>query len=405
MQVETMRKIDYYVGVVLCFLGTILFGWFLKKRDGQYKNVLLIELSEMGSTILADPAMRKLQNELNVNLFFVIFRKNVASLYFLDTVPRENIFTIREDSLWHLVVDTFRFLIWCRDQKIDTTIDLELFARFPALLTACSGAQNRVGFYAFHNEGLYRGEFLTHKVAYNSHLHTSKNFLALVNALLVNELEVPFSKTEIPDSEITLTKVKVESEPQERLVEKIQNVFPSYDLKSQRVVLINPNGSDLLIQRRWMPEYYIQLIQMILENHTDIVVGITGSPQEKEYTENIRKLVDHERCFNLSGELQLTELPTLYSLAELMVSNDSGPAHFASITDLQVYVFFGPGAPSEYKPLGSPVVLYSNLACSPCATAWNHRKTPCTDNVCLQVIKPESVYQVLLPQLETSRRN
>ena len=41
---------------------------------------------------------------------------------------------------------------------IDTVIDLELFSRFTALLTGLSGADRRVGFHRFHNEGLYRGE-------------------------------------------------------------------------------------------------------------------------------------------------------------------------------------------------------------------------------------------------------
>ena len=51
---------------------------------------------------------------------------------------------------------------WCVEKKIDTVIDLELFSRFTALLSALCGAGNRVGFYKFHHEGLYCGEFLTH---------------------------------------------------------------------------------------------------------------------------------------------------------------------------------------------------------------------------------------------------
>ncbi|MDH5396178.1 MAG: glycosyltransferase family 9 protein, partial [Gammaproteobacteria bacterium] len=157
MKVDTMRKIDHLAGVPLCFLTTLLLkivSAFKTDKSSEVKNVLLIELSEMGSAILVDPAMRKLQSK-GAELYFVIFKKNAASLHLLATVPRENIYTIREDSLLSLVVDTLGFFLWTRKNKIDTVIDLELFSRFTALLTGLSGAAKRIGFSAFHNEGLY----------------------------------------------------------------------------------------------------------------------------------------------------------------------------------------------------------------------------------------------------------
>ena len=75
------------------------------------------------------------------------------------------------------------FLFWMRRKNIDTVLDLELFSRITALLTGLSGADRRVGFHRFHNEGLYRGEMLTHRVAYNPHIHISKNLISLVEAL------------------------------------------------------------------------------------------------------------------------------------------------------------------------------------------------------------------------------
>jgi len=197
-----MRKIDYYAGIPLCFIGTILIK--LKKllfgqRTTKIKKVLFVELSEMGSTILVDPAMKKLQRELDVNLYFVIFKKNKTSLDLLKTVPEKNIFTIREDSFVNIVIDTLSFLYWTRKNKIDTVIDLELFSRFTALITGFLGAQRVVGFYSFFNEGLYRGDFLNYKVSYNSHIHIAKNFMALVNSIIDSNGEVPYSRRVVTD--------------------------------------------------------------------------------------------------------------------------------------------------------------------------------------------------------------
>ena len=83
-----------------------------------------------------------------------------------------------------------------------------------------------------------------------------------------------------------------------------------------------------------------------------------------------------------------------------MLSNDSGPPHFASVTGMPTYVFFGPETPKLYGTLGTTTPIYAGLACSPCVSASNHRKTACTDNVCLQVITPEQVFDILRPRLE-----
>ena len=94
MNVDTMRKIDYYAGIPLCLivsatlkLGRIFRPWKRKTPE----KVLFVELSEMGSAILVDPAMRKMQRN-GAELYFVIFAKNAPSLRLLGTVPEENVF-------------------------------------------------------------------------------------------------------------------------------------------------------------------------------------------------------------------------------------------------------------------------------------------------------------------------
>jgi len=403
VKVDTMRHIDYYVGVPLCFLGTWLdklikiFGGSAKKPP---RNVLFIELSEMGSAILVDPAMRKLQKEAGVNLHFAIFEKNKPSLDLLKTVPQENIFMIRGDRFLSLAVDAMKFFYWTRKRKIDTVIDLELFSRVTALLTGFSGAANKVGFHAYYNEGLYRGGFLTHKVAYNPHMHIAKNFIALVNALLAPKEEIPYSKTLIGDEEIQIAKVAFSDAEKHSVREIVRETFPPYDPQRDKIVLINPNASELLIQRRWPPEYFAELIQSILAVSPCALVLITGDPREREEAQWLRQQVGHQRCVNFAGKVTFAQLPMLYSISEFMVSNDSGPPHFASITDMPTYVIFGPETPSLYGSLGKTTPIFAGLACSPCVSAANHRKTACTDNVCLKVIKPARVMEIIRPELE-----
>ena len=402
MNIDLMRKVDYFAGVPLCALATpfvklaSLFSSHVSKQNSRTpRKVLFIELSEMGSAILVDPAMRKMQTAANAELFFVIFKGNAASLRLLNTVPVANVFTIRENNLWNLAIDSLRFLLWARKNNIDTVIDLELFSRYSALLTGLCGAAKRVGFHAFYNEGLYRGAMLTHRVAYNPTLHIAKNFIALVNAALASKAERPYSKTIIDDSEIKLARAPVVESVITAMRDRIREEFPSYDEARHRIVLINPNASDLLPQRRWMPEHFVTVMRDLLTNSEDLLVLMTGAPAEREQAENLKQQVAHERCVNFAGKQKLEELPALYQMAELMLTNDSGPGHFSSVTDLRTFVLFGPETPLLYGSLGNSTPIYAGLACSPCVSAANHRKTPCSDNVCLQVIKPEAVLNQL----------
>jgi ADP-heptose:LPS heptosyltransferase len=406
MKVDTMRTVDYFAGVPLCFAGTAVKGLFSlftpRKRVAAPKKILLIELSEMGSTILADPAMRKLKRDLNAELFFAIFKKNRPSLELLGTVPKENIYTLDDGSFFPLVRDAVGFLAWTRRNRIDTVIDMELFSRFTALLTGFSGARHTVGFHAYHNEGLYRGDFLTHKVAYNPHQHMSKNFIALANALMTGTAEVPFSKTFIPDDEIRLRKLVIDEPAREAMRGKIKKACPVYEAGRHKIVLFNANASELLPIRRWPQANYISLAGTILERYPGVIILLTGGKDDRAWLETIRSAVDNERCVNFAARTTLGELPALYAVSAFMLSNDSGPPHFASVTDMPMFVFFGPETHLLYCPLGNATPIYAGLACSPCVSASNHRKTACSDNVCLQVITPERVLGMLRPALEAA---
>lgn len=399
MNIDLMRQVDYWAGVPLSFLSTYLLKpLFALQKPKKPSKVLLIELSEMGSTILCDPAMQKLK-ESGCELFFVIFKKNEPSLRLLNTVTPENTFTIREDSLSTLAVDTLSFLVWCRKKGIDSVIDLELFSRFTALLTGFCGATNRVGFHAFFNEGLYRGDMLTHKVAYNPHIHIAKNFISLTNALLSSAPETPYSKKAVTDGEIKLEKAEIKDEAKAAIVEKIKWALPLYD-ESKRIVIFNANASDLMPLRRWPRKYYIELGRKLLESYEDIIILLTGAPSEREGLDIIRAALG-DRCVNFAGLTGFSELAPLYAVSRLMLTNDSGPAHFAAVTDLPTFVFFGPETPALYGSLGNFTPIYAGLACSPCVSAANHRKSACDDNQCVKVISPDFVYGVLKKELDT----
>ena len=409
ISVNTMRAIDHWVGVPLCAIVSpfvaLLDGIKSIFSRGQEtpKKLLFIELSEMGSAILVDPAMRNAQAR-GAELFFLIFKSNRASLTLLNTVKPENIFTIDSSSLSGLIKDTLRFLIVARHRQIDTVIDLELFSRFTALLTGLCGARRRVGYHIFHGEGLWRGFMLTRKVHYNPHIHITKNFLSLIHAAFAKEIEVPFSKIQIPDSEVHLEQAVIDPAALQKVGERIEKLAKESGLQytpgKNRLILINPNASDLLPQRRWAQQRFSELIQAVHAKYPHDLILITGSPAEFAYVEKVRTVANVQNALNFAGQVSFSELPPLYTLSDVMVTNDSGPGHFSAVTPLRTVVLFGPETPALYGSVGNSIAITANLACSPCVSAANHRKTPCQNNVCMQAITVSQVLEKVCIQLQ-----
>ena len=409
ISVNTMRAIDHWVGVPLCAIASPLVALMdgikniFSRGPEAPKKLLFIELSEMGSAILVDPAMRNAQAR-GAEIFFLIFKSNRASLTLLNTVKPENIFTIDSSSLGGLIKDTLRFLIIAHRHRIDTVIDLELFSRFTALLTGLSGARRRVGYHIFHGEGLWRGFMLTRKVHYNPHIHITKNFLSLIHAAFAKQIEVPFSKIQIPDSEVRLEQAIVNPIALEKVRERIEKLATAagvaYTQGKNRLILINPNASDLLPQRRWAQQRFSELIQSVHQQYPNDLILITGSPAEFDYVEKVRVVANIKNALNFAGQVSFTELPPLYTLSDVMVTNDSGPGHFSAVTPLRTVVLFGPETPALYGSIGNSIAITANLACSPCVSAANHRKTPCQNNVCMQAITVSQVLDKVGIQLQ-----
>ena len=409
ISVNTMRAIDHWVGVPLCAIVSPLVALIdrikniFSRGPEAPKRLLFIELSEMGSAILVDPAMRNAQAR-GAEIFFLIFKSNRASLTLLNTVKPENIFTIDSSSLGGLIKDTLRFLILARYHRIDTVIDLELFSRFTALLTGLCGARKRVGYHIFHGEGLWRGFMLTRKVHYNPHIHITKNFLSLIHAAFAKEIEVPFSKVHISDDEVKLEQAVINPDVLKKVLARIEKKAAEagipFNYGKNRIILINPNASDLLPQRRWSQQRFSELIQAINQRYPDDLILITGSPAEFVYVDKVRFVANVKNALNFAGQVSFSELPPLYTLSDVMVTNDSGPGHFSAVTPLRTVVLFGPETPALYGSVGNSIAITANLACSPCVSAANHRKTPCHDNVCMQAISVAQVLEKVSIQLQ-----
>jgi ADP-heptose:LPS heptosyltransferase len=403
MKVTSMQFVDRWIGVPLCFALTCARTLGKRLRTPsiplQPRRILFMEISEMGSMVLAYPLFRKTRELFpEAELFFLTFRQNRHAIDILGIVPEENVLTIDGGHPFRFGISTWSALRTLRKTKMDIVFDMELFARYTAALSWLSGAGTRIGYHRFHNEGLYRGDLLTHRVLYNPHIHMAYNLLNLVHAFTSPLEERPHTKAPLPPGELKIPAFTAPGEEQKAVQKKIE-ALAAEDPSDKRMILINPNASDLIPLRRWPVDSYIALTKRLLESG-DRLVLITGTDEEHGQAERIKEAVGSTRCINFAGQTSFTELLALYTISDVLVTNDSGPVHFSSLTSVHTVALFGPETPELYGPLGDNCsVLYAGYACSPCVSAFNHRRSPCSDNRCLQAISVEQVHEAVLAHL------
>jgi ADP-heptose:LPS heptosyltransferase len=396
MRISLMQQIDFWIGIPLCILLSIV-NWVLSffRKDGGStpKKILFIELSEMGSAIIAHSSLLRAQKRHDSDIYFLIFRKNMESVSLLEIMPEENIITIEDENFFEFAISTIKALWHIRKLNIDTAIDLELFSRCTALITFLSGATNRVGFHRFTSEGLYRGNFLTHRVLYNPHQHMAYNFLSLVMALEVDRENEPLVKLNVTSELRPLRRIQPRPEEAEHLWNIMLAENSSLDTHV-KIVFLNPDPGVLPL-RGWPLENYKRLAAEILQRYSGVTLAVIGLERSRPYAEAIREYVGASRCMDLTGKTaSVREVVILLTFGRLLITNDSGPAHLASLTDIKSVVLFGPETPALYGPLGSNCTnIYRGLACSPCYAASNHRRSTCRDNQCLKQITVEEVFE------------
>ena len=405
MDPNTMRRIDFWVGVPLCFVLTIgywlwrLLGLARSGEPARPKRVVFIQLAEMGTMVVAYPAIRKIRELFpDATVHVLCFEQIRSSVEILDTIDPNHIITIDSRSAVSLVRDTIRWLWTARRRGIDTVINLEAFVRYSSLLTFLSGARTRVGFHRFNQEGLYTGDLLTHKVLYNAYVHAGHTFLDLVHALEAPDAEIPRVKRPLAGDQLTIPKLVTDAAAAQRVWSLLSARNPHVG-PSHKLVVMNPNASKRFPMRRLPLDAYADLATRLLAD-PEVVLLITGVAEEGADARYICERVGSPRALDLTGATTLTDLLHLFNLAQVLITNDSGPAHFACLTNAHVVVFFGPELPDRYRPLSDRCdVIYGGYSCSPCVSPYNQRLTPCNNNLCLQSISIERVARLVSARL------
>jgi heptosyltransferase-2 len=162
---------------------------------------------------------------------------------------------------------------------------------------------------------------------------------------------------------------------------------------SRPLVALCP-GSTNSRAKRWPAHSYAQLAdQFVAQAGADIL--LLGSPDEMEVSREVEERM-HYQPFVLTGRTDLLQAVAVLSLADVLITNDTGPAHIASALNRPTLVIFGPTDPRTTRPF-SPLaeIVRRPPECAPCML----RDCP-IDHRCMTAITPEEVFTRALAMMK-----
>ena len=128
------------------------------------------------------------------------------------------------------------------------------------------------------------------------------------------------------------------------------------------------------------------------------VVILGGSDEVKEWRGwRVDPKLSCGELLNHVGRYSLMETAYVLSQCDVVITNDCGPGHMASVLGVPTYMIFGPTSLAKNKPLEPNTQLVTKGAwCSPCQ--YTERWAACHEFECMSRITPEEVL-VHIPEL------
>ncbi len=340
-------------------------------KAAQIERVVVRGANWVGDAVMTVPALRALRQLLphaHITLATRPWAEGIfADADFIDDLlliadqPRGLRSFLRQTSAWHA-------------RRFDLAL---LFpnAFAPALVAAAARVPLRFGY-----ETDARARLLTHALPqpdWRSERHEVFYYLYLVAAL---------------EHALTGTQTVIISEPQFALSvpaarqAQARELLRTHGVSFDRPLVALCPGSTNSRAKRWPVESYAALADHLI-GKAGATVLLIGARAELAVSEGVRARMRHQPVV-LTGATSLAETAAVLSIADLLVTNDTGPAHLAAALERPTLVIFGPTNPLTTRPFApNAEIMREPPDCAPCML----RDCP-IDHRCMTAITPAAVF-------------
>lgn len=307
------------------------------------KKIVLLRASRIGDFLCAIPAIRALRHFLpNTEITMItlpMLRELALRSPYIDKIALFPGFPWIAEQLFE-PRKTVQFLQEMQEERFDLAIQIQGTGLFSNPFTLLLGARTTAGFVRPDDPpGL-----LDAALAYPQQQHEIRTVQAMMSFLGIpeqgEELEFPLWPQDHHDAE--------------RLLHAV----------ARPLIGLHPAARDAT--RRWFVERFAAVGNALQRRYGGTIV-LLGEPEEQHTGEQLTKLLDVP-YLNLIGKTSLVSLGAVIAQLNVLITNDTGPAHIAYALKAPTVTIFGGGDPLLNGPLtpGPFRILQYDVPCRPC---------------------------------------
>ena len=347
-------------------------------KANEVNRIVVRGTNWVGDSVMTIPALRALRRLLPQAKITLVVRPWAQGLFshagFIDDLliyDRRNAFSVfQQVRMW-------------KNRQFDLAI-LFQNAFEAALIPFLAGIPRRLG---YATEA--RQKMLTDPVPlpdWRSTEHEVFYYLYLV-AVLEHSL---FGSNTVCDNPPDAT---LELSPNHR-VEALE-LLDRYGVNEDRSIVAICPGSINSRAKRWPAASYASLADDLIEKGKQVL--LIGSKDEADVSREVTTRMRNKPVV-LTGNTTLNQLLSLLSVVDLVVTNDTGPAHVATALGRPTVVIFGPTNPLTTRPFSADAEIIRHPPdCAPCML----RDCP-IDHRCMTAITVEEVLEKSMLLLKRS---
>jgi len=173
----------------------------------------------------------------------------------------------------------------------------------------------------------------------------------------------------------------------QQILERAESLFQKYGIRENDLVIgLNP-GASFGVSKCWPPEHFAELAELC-EKELGAKFLLLSGPGEEPIAQAVLKKSRADIINTYDDKVDLEMLKPLVQRCNLLITNDTGPRHYAVALDIPVVVILGPTNPDYTAAnLDRTIVIRKEMDCSPC-----HKKICPREHQCMTEITAAEVF-------------
>jgi len=342
-----------------------------------WEKILVWLPSPLGDAISCTPALRAIRSRFKSSQIYFLAEKTLRDILSPNDFNDEWIDT-SEGNIFTLAFRLRRYNL--------SAVILFKNSFGSALTASMAGIEKRIG---YARDG--RSSLLTERI--NPQKNTDGSF----KPVTMIDYYLTIAEHLGCDTDNRQTELLIDQTHRQGLSCKLPELFSD---KSPLVVLV-PGGA-FGPSKCWPGERFAETADRLIDDYgAKVFVSVAPNDAERQIAERICQQARHKLYTLTQTALTMGELKSLFSQADLVITNDTGPRHIAIALGRKVITIFGPNNP-QWTQTGYPdeVQIIGKGDCVPC------ERPRCTQqkHICMESISVDMVYDSAKKKLQGINR-